>query len=236
VAAIIHHLLVLFLIVIFPLWDRVETKRLKASTDPRDRIHAYRMTIGWQVIACAMILATVPLAELITPPAHDRIFGAEVKPHVVLPIVGGLLLGAMIPILVTLVKPEAREKQMVALQSIEFFLPCTPQARRWWAALSIVVGVAEEIIFRGFLIRYMLALPIGWGVGGAVIAAAVVFGIDHGYQGIAGLISTTILALVFSALFFASGSLWLPMLVHALIDMRILLLVRPGGEARQAEP
>nr|WP_240978559.1 CPBP family intramembrane glutamic endopeptidase [Longimicrobium terrae] len=142
----------------------------------------------------------------------------------------------MIPVIISLVNPEAREKQRGALKSIEFFLPYTPQARRWWAALSIVVGIGEEIIFRGFLIRYMLALPVGWGVGGAVIAAAVVFGIDHGYQGIAGLISTTVLALVFSALFFATGSLWLPMLVHALIDMRILLLVRPGGEARPAEP
>lgn len=233
---ILHHLLVLFLIVVFPLWDRVETKRLKASTDPRDRIRAYRMTIAWQVIACAILLATVPLADLITPPAHDRIFGAEVRPETVLPIVGGLLLGAMIPVVISLMNAEAREKQRGALNAIDFFLPYTPRARRWWAALSICVGIGEEIIFRGFLIRYMLALPVGWGVGGAVIAAAVVFGIDHGYQGIAGLISTTALALVFSALFFATGSLWLPMLVHALIDLRILLLVRPGGETKPAEP
>jgi membrane protease YdiL (CAAX protease family) len=151
--------------------------------------------------------------------------------EMVLPVLGGLLLGALIPVVMSLLNPDARAKQTEALRSIDFFLPYTRQARRWWAALSVAVGICEEVIFRGFLIRYMLALPLGLGVGGAVVAAAVVFGIDHGYQGIRGLISTTILALVFSALFFATGSIWLPMLVHALIDLRILLLVPPSREA-----
>jgi membrane protease YdiL (CAAX protease family) len=38
-----------------------------------------------------------------------------------------------------------------------------------------------------------------------------------------GVVVTTFLALGFTALFVASGSLWMPMAVHALIDLRVLL-------------
>ncbi len=228
----LHHLLVLFLVVVFPVWDRYETRRLKASTDPRDRVRAYRMTIGWQLAATALLMATLPLASLFTPPPHGRVFGRTLEPAMVLPIAGGLLMGAAIPFILSIVNPELREKQSAALQTIDFFLPRTREERLWFAALSVTVGVCEEIIYRGFLIRYMLALPFVPGVGVAILAAALVFGIDHGYQGVAGMVSTTILALVMTVLFLATGSLWVPMLIHALLDLRILLLVK-GTEAQR---
>jgi membrane protease YdiL (CAAX protease family) len=56
-----------------------------------------------------------------------------------------------------------------------------------------------------------------------------VFGIDHGYQGWSGVLLTGVLALIFTALFVLSGSLWLPMAVHALLDLRILVLLRGAG-------
>ena len=228
--AVLHHLLVVFLVVAFPLWDRQVTRRLKASTNPRDRVRSYRQTIGWQLIATALLLATVPFADLLTPPV-GKPFGIGVEVKAVLPILAGLALGVAIPLLLSLRNLEIRARQARALESLAFFLPRTGEQRRWFAALSVVVGVCEEIIFRGFLIRYMLALPLGLGLGGAVVAAAVVFGIDHGYQGWTGLLSTTVLALMMSALFLGSGSLWLPMLLHVLLDLRILLLLRRDDSA-----
>ena len=54
--------------------------------------------------------------------------------------------------------------------------------------------------------------------------AAIIFGIDHGYQGWMDVILTALLALVLTLLFYGSGSLLVPMVAHALIDPRILLL------------
>ncbi len=42
-----HHLLVAFLIVGIPIWDRREIRRLKQSMDPRARIRSYQLTLGW---------------------------------------------------------------------------------------------------------------------------------------------------------------------------------------------
>jgi membrane protease YdiL (CAAX protease family) len=55
-----------------------------------------------------------------------------------------------------------------------------------------------------------------------------VFGLAHGYQGIKGIFGTAILGAVLMIIFFAAGNLWLPIAIHALIDLRVLLLLRTG--------
>jgi membrane protease YdiL (CAAX protease family) len=231
-ATIVHALFVLFLIFVFPLWDRVETKRLKSSTDPRVRVRAYRITIGWQLVATAILLLTVRPALLFTPPALGGLFGLREVPADVRPIgigiLAGLLAGALIPVL--LMRRQNSGKPIAnPLESIAFFLPRTREERGWFAAMCLTVGVCEEIIFRGFLIRYLQGLPLGLGLLGAILVAAAIFGIDHGYQGWKGILGTGVLALVMTALFFVTGTLWLPILAHALLDLRVLLLPLPAS-------
>jgi membrane protease YdiL (CAAX protease family) len=233
--AIVHALLVLFLVLVFPVWDRVETKRLKTSTDPRARIGAYRKTIGWQLIATALLLTVRP-ALLFTPPALGGLFGLQEAPADALPIVVGvvvgLLAGAVLPLV--LMRRNAPGKAAYSpLDGIAFFLPRTREERWWFAAMCVTVGVCEEIIFRGFLTRYLHDLPLGLGLLGAVLVAALIFAIDHGYQGWRGILGTGILALVMTLLFFATGSLWVPILLHALLDLRILLLPHPAAATAQ---
>ncbi len=73
-----------------------------------------------------------------------------------------------------------------------------------------------------------------------VVVAAVAFGAAHAYQGAAGVLLTGVLGGVFAALYLQTGSLLLPVLLHAAVDLRFLLvptaalpplgpLVRPGG-------
>jgi membrane protease YdiL (CAAX protease family) len=95
--------------------------------------------------------------------------------------------------------------------------------RRWFAAVALSAGVCEEVLYRGFLLRYLTTLLPALGGTGVVLVAAAVFALAHTYQGPLGVVVTTFLALGFTALFVASGSLWMPMAVHALIDLRVLL-------------
>lgn len=226
---LIHHITVAFLVIAFPIWDRRETRYLKESDNPRRRVDSYAKTIGWQLALVAVLVATVPFADLWHPPAPLEIPDRARRIGV------GLLIGAGIGMLILTLLPlwskGARAQQVEALRAVDFFLPRGGVERRWFAALSITVGVCEEIIFRGFLIAYMLALPFGLGIVGASIAAALIFGIDHGYQGWRGILGTATLALVFTMIFFATGSLLVPMIVHALLDLRILMF----GEQAVAE-
>jgi membrane protease YdiL (CAAX protease family) len=52
----------------------------------------------------------------------------------------------------------------------------------------------------------------------------VAFGLAHAYQGLAGIVTTGVLGGVMAALYLQTGSLLLPVLLHAVIDLRFLLV------------
>ncbi|MFT3763300.1 MAG: CPBP family intramembrane metalloprotease [Pseudoxanthomonas sp.] len=218
---LLHAALVLFLILVFPVWDRRETRRLKAGPSPARRIRSYQKTIAWLWAATLLLLATRPWIELNAPPPGHGLDGHEsLSVWLSLP----LLLGLFLPVVAAWKSPRSREAMRAQFASLDFFLPQTAPERYWFAAVSVSAGICEEIIFRGFLIDYLVGLPFGLGVWPATFVAALVFGIDHGYQGWKGVIVTGFTALAFSGIFFVSGSLWLPIAIHILIDLRALLL------------
>jgi len=227
---LIHHLIALFLIAAFPIWDRIETRRLRTDASEAARLRSYRQTVGWLWIVTAILLVTTPLPALIYPMADPWFSGGALTPFVFGAVIA-LLLSMGLPLLPGKRMAKARAQQREALERLSFFLPRTRRERRWFGAVSISAGICEEVIFRGFLAQYFAALPLGISPIGAYLLSALVFGIDHGYQGLSGILATGFLALVFTALFLATGSIWVPILVHALIDLRILLILPPDETA-----
>lgn len=82
--------------------------------------------------------------------------------------------------------------------------------------LSITAGIVEEVLWRGFLIWYLSQFMPLWG---AALVSAIAFGLAHAYQGLVHLPPLIMAGLVFSALFVISGSLWLPIILHAAVDI-----------------
>ena len=70
-----------------------------------------------------------------------------------------------------------------------------------------------------------------WGV---VAVSSLLFGAAHMYQGLVGVMATTVLGAVFSVMYLSTGSLLLPMLLHALINVSSMvtayLVLRPEGK------
>jgi uncharacterized protein len=64
----------------------------------------------------------------------------------------------------------------------------------------------------------------------AVALACVIFGIAHMYQGLKGVFGTALMGVVFSAIYAVTGNLLAPMILHFLIDLRILLMLPASGE------
>jgi len=224
--ALPHHLFVLFLVLIFPLWDRHETRLLKADPSERRRIRSYQKTVGWLWAATVLLLLTTPHAALLTPPEVSWLAGRS-RLMLLVGLCVGFGAGIVLPALIALRDSAARAGQRRHLSHIAFFLPVSRAERRWFAAVCVSAGICEELIFRGFLIRYLEAVVPGLGWSGAILAAALVFGIDHGYQGWKGMLQTGFLALVFTLLFVLAGNLWVPMIAHALLDLRLLLILEP---------
>lgn len=61
---LVYHLIVAFLVLALPLWDRNEIRRLKQSTNPRVRIQSYQLTMGWLWTATALVLVSTPFGPL----------------------------------------------------------------------------------------------------------------------------------------------------------------------------
>lgn len=98
------------------------------------------------------------------------------------------------------------------------------RAELWYGAgLSLNAGVVEELLFRLALPALLFAVL---GDGALAFAlASVLFGMLHLYQGAAGMAGATVLGLIMSALYVATGSILVPMALHAVIDLRSLVLL-----------
>jgi hypothetical protein len=101
---------------------------------------------------------------------------------------------------------------------VVFLLPHTQQERRMFIAVSVTAGVCEEVIFRGYLIAYIMAV-LGTPFWVAALLSSVVFGFAHAYQGPRGIPRTAAVGGLFALLYGLTGSLWAPMVVHAVMDI-----------------
>jgi membrane protease YdiL (CAAX protease family) len=226
-----QHVLALFLFVGVPVWDIFETRALKTSTNPRRKVLSYQRILF--VLWTAAIVAWITLRSSVffTWPAgreaaQQKIGGAFAWGFAI-----AFAAGCLLQVLLTHRSARLRDKTLKAFKALAFILPVTREERAWFALVSITAGICEEVLYRGFLIRYLSNGPWHAGLWIALAVASISFGLAHGYQGLPGIIGTALLGAVMAVIFLATGSLWLPMALHAMIDLRALLLLRPGDLA-----
>jgi membrane protease YdiL (CAAX protease family) len=223
-----EHALALFLFVGVPIWDLLETRALKISTNPRRKVLSYqRLTL---ILWAAAIVAWITLRSsvfFVWPSVRQSALpklGASFFWGLGLALVGG----SFLQVVLIRRNAKAREKILRAFKRLDFFLPITGEERAWFAVVSVTAGICEEVLYRGFLIRYLSDGPWHAGLWIALAIASISFGLGHGYQGLSGIIGTAVLGALIAVMFLATGSLWFPMALHAIIDLRLLLLLRPG--------
>lgn len=88
--------------------------------------------------------------------------------------------------------------------------------------LVLVVAVAEETIFRGYLILRFEAISNSPTL--AVLASAFVFSLGHGYEGSAGVVTVGVMGLIFGLVYLWRRSLVAPMTMHLLQDLVAIVL------------
>jgi membrane protease YdiL (CAAX protease family) len=125
-----------------------------------------------------------------------------------------------------------REMLRRQARGFEALLPRGRRERTVFALLAVTAGVCEELLLRGFGIAYLRWLwPAAPRVPVIVITAAA-FGLMHLYQGVRGVILTALVGAYLAWLVLSTGSLLPAMLIHALLDLRVLAL--PDLEAPDA--
>ncbi len=213
--------------------DRREFQRFKRYRTTRRRQATYRkwlrdsfLTFGG-LAAVGLLLAGAFVTPLLTElqawafirANRDFVTGFPlVATAIVLAVVVGLTVLTVIG-----VRAARTEGDVPAIGDIRAMLPRNRQELRLGALLSLNAGIVEELLFR-------LAIPaLIFGASDSAIAAVVgslvVFGALHAYQGLAGVIGTFIIGAAFMLAYAISGSILLAIVLHALVDLRTLVLI-----------
>lgn len=225
---LIDHILASLLIVVLPLYATFEYRRLKARRArlreqglPADNVPEYRWTIALQWgLTAAMTGIWLWQSRawsdlgLVVPPERSLWNGWGFAAIAALTLVAVILLLMQ----VASIRRSANTRENVRKQivSVRDMLPSTPRELHWFYALSVTAGICEELLYRGFMLWYLSHAMSIWA---AVPLSALIFGIAHAYQGASGIAKTGPVGLIMAAMYVVSGSLWLPMMLHAAIDI-----------------
>jgi membrane protease YdiL (CAAX protease family) len=119
------------------------------------------------------------------------------------------------------------------LQSLGFSAPRTPapafldvrgRAEALLAlAMVLVVALAEETIFRGYLILRLRSLTTSTGL--AIVLSSAIFALGHGYEGTSGVLTVGVMGAILAVIYVWRRSLVAPIVIHFLQDFVSILLL-----------
>ena len=209
---IVDHLYFLLIAVAAPIVGYFSFRRLLRRVKAGEKIspaHLYKFTMAshWTLFALLLLLWA----------ASDRAwrelgFGLEFDTRFV--VGAALTLGIIVVLMLQLRQIDRASEE--DLGNLQFLFPRTRSELRGFYGLSVTAGIVEEALWRGFLFWYLGHFMPLWA---AAIVSAVGFGVAHAYQGPAAIPRIILVGGAFAGLYLLTGSLLLPIILHALVDL-----------------
>ena len=227
------------LLLVVPIVGQRRYRRLLAEVDadPRARLRHYQRGVqrAWSAVALVGVIGLLsgrsPGSIGLTTGSHPGA-GAEIVVEV----------GLFLALSAAVFRYGGDRIQRGLRRQARGFLALLPRGRQerlWFAAVAVTAGICEEVLLRGFAMAYVRWVWPSAGDGTVVVVTAAVFGLDHLYQGLRGVILTFVVGAVLGSIVTSTGSLLPAMAIHAMIDLRVLALrdlSAPGPEARLRGP
>ena len=222
IGAALATVLAVLLVTVQPFRGRQRYHRLVAriGTDPRARVDHYRRGIvaEWTAVAAVAVIGgltgrSAASIGLRAVDAHSGVWD-EVPAIVVVLAVGTVLFR----------QRSLREALRRQARGFLALLPSTREEKLLFVPLAITAGVCEEILFRGFLLAYVAWLWPHATNTQLIVVTSIAFGIAHLYQGVLGVVVTGVVGVLLASMVIDGGSLLPAIVVHALIDFRIIFL------------
>ena len=215
----LDHLFVPVFAVIYPLAGFIGYRRLLRKIEagmPVNRSHLYLQTIFWQWVLFALAMIVWAWSDR---PWVALGVSFELNSRL---LIGAALTVAGIAFFFAQLHQVARASQQElqdmesAFGELSIMMPLNGSELARFNMLSLTAGIVEETLWRGFLFWYLSHVMPLWT---AAIISAVGFGLAHSYQGLANVPRVAMIGAVFSGLYLLTGSLWLPIILHASIDL-----------------
>ena len=209
-----HTILVVLLGLVFPLFailNASKTKQLFLES-PDKRASFYRQTGMTLLLSCGLVLGSMAIHS-----ENLALIGLSfvAEPLVILGLFASGMIGwwVLYQIPFDLAKKTELESRY---EEVSFLLPNSSSAYSWSIVMSFAAGICEEIIFRGFLfwqlIPYFSTIP-------SMLIVNVIFALSHFSTKWKNMASAFALGILWSLSFLWTGSLWLAMLIHVLVDI-----------------
>jgi membrane protease YdiL (CAAX protease family) len=217
--------------------DVADYAAFKLLTETADRQRRYRVWIlkslvlfsGTSLVGLAMLsrlgtLATLPVEFR---PLFERLQSNDPQNQIhsgFLIGFGGVLLGSLIAgmLISGLI---AKKRKPTVIGDIEALMPRNWAETFHTGLLSLNAGLSEELFFR-LLLPLLIVILFGNAIA-AFVVAALIFGFIHLYQGMIGVVATTVIGALFALLYLWTGNIWIAVSAHAALDL-IGLVIRPS--------
>ena len=235
-AHLLAHLLMVGLITAAPVTAMLQRLDLRQHQRwrPPTRLRVYLRYIGSQW--AAMLLLFIMCSGLGWSP---QTLGLRIPSHLFLSVGVTLFLFLVLSLLSLSLRRDLRnpKKQDFWRKRLDHVLPVTRQERLLYIPVCITAGICEELLFRGFMPAYLMHIFPGFPFLLALVCSACVFGLGHMRQGVAGMVMSTIMGLLWGFFYFFTGSIFFPILIHAFSDLRLLLIgpIESENVAAQSE-
>ena len=221
---LVDHLLIVLIAVLYPvyasiIWFRRVRPRLEAKeTGALVRVYCENMIELW--LLTAVVLSWWFWAGRVIVGIGFGIPGGwAFWIGVIVIVVFVIALGYQLSVVRSSAEARAKVRKQLG-GSTALMVPRNRRERRMAVALSLTAGFCEEVLYRGFFMWYLMA----WFPGLAAVAiSAVVFGVAHLYQGWGGVLKTTAVGVIFGVAYLLTGSLWVPIILHVMLDVSSLL-------------
>ena len=212
------HLLFIVTVVAYPIYGYFSFRKLLqrvASGESIDRSQLFNHTmIGHWIIFGVTMAIWLGTAR----PWPDLGLHADVGTGFILGLVLSVVAIGFLVVQLRGVRTASREELdrfRDQIGSLDVLIPRNGNELGRWYAVSLTAGIVEEIVWRGFLMWYSVQFMPLWA---AAVFNAVVFGLGHSYQGISNIPKVTLAGAAFVGLYLLTGSLWLPIVLHAAAD------------------
>lgn len=218
---VFDHLVFLVLVALLPWNARRRFRSLVKAVDagdPKALTRSYRTVVveKWAftaVIAVAWIALDRSGSSIGLVPS---VTGLAVAGYAL----AALLIGALLILARSAVRSEeGRRRTNESIDSVSALVPRTTTDKRWFDAMSVTAGIEEELVYRGFLFAYFAAWLPSAPAAIFIILSAVIFGLGHSYQGVAGIVKTGTVGAALGVVYWMTGSVWAPMLLHIVVDL-----------------
>jgi uncharacterized protein len=227
---IFEHLLAIYAVLVAPLLAVRKMRQVRADGAAGNKTQLYRRAIFMQILTIAAVLAlclfgAIPMASLGL--CLPRSWPLNL-------VLGGVLLSYFVYTVIRL-RPKAEKFRAHMRERGGLLLsPDTNSDLRWFAILCAGSGIAEELLYRGFLVFYIISFLPHFNKVALVLVVSAVFGLMHVYQGWRGVTSTAVSGLLLTTLYVMTRSLLLPAVIHSLGNLQAVVICWPQSTRTSA--